>query len=110
MIDIMGGVDGLSVVAPYGDPDLAKLRGQIMAPAVGKRGGMLDLGGFFGLHPAMTNLHAMFAAGEARHGALRSAMSNTHAAISRARMCCRPARLRSSEWLARPGDGAGARQ
>jgi uncharacterized protein (DUF1501 family) len=65
VIDIIGGVDGLSVVAPYGDPNLAKLRGQIMAPAVGKPGGMLDLGGFFGLHPAMTNLHAMFAAGEA---------------------------------------------
>jgi len=65
VIDILGGVDGLSVVAPYGDPNLAKLRGQIMAPAVGKPGGMLDLGGYFGLHPAMPNLHAMFMAGEA---------------------------------------------
>jgi uncharacterized protein (DUF1501 family) len=65
VIDILGGVDGLSMVAPYGDANLAALRGQIMAPAVGKPGGMLDLGGFFGLHPAMVNLHAMFAAGEA---------------------------------------------
>ncbi len=65
VIDILGGVDGLSMVAPYGDANLAKLRSQIMAPGVGKQGGMLDLGGFFGLHPAMPNLHAMFAAGEA---------------------------------------------
>jgi uncharacterized protein (DUF1501 family) len=65
VIDIQGGVDGLSLVAPYGDPNLSKLRAQIMAPAVGKPGGMLDLGGYFGLHPAMPNLHAMFGAGEA---------------------------------------------
>jgi uncharacterized protein (DUF1501 family) len=65
VIDIMGGLDGLSLIAPYGDPNLAKLRGQIMAPGVGTPGGMLDLGGFFGLHPAMPNLGAMFASGEA---------------------------------------------
>ncbi len=65
VINIIGGVDGLSLVAPYGDANLAKLRSQIMAPAVGKPGGMLDLGGYFGLHPAMPNLHQMFLDGTA---------------------------------------------
>jgi uncharacterized protein (DUF1501 family) len=65
VINTIGGLDGLSVVTPYGDPNLAKLRGQIMAPAVGQPGGMLDLGGFYGLHPAMPNLHAMFVDGQA---------------------------------------------
>jgi uncharacterized protein (DUF1501 family) len=65
VINTRGGLDGLSLVAPYGDPNLMKLRGQIVAPAVGQPGGMLDLGGFYGLHPAMPNLHAMYAQGQA---------------------------------------------
>ena len=65
VINTMGGLDGLSAVAPYGDPYLAKLRAPIMAPPVGTPGGMLDLGGFYGLHPALPNLHAMYQAGEA---------------------------------------------
>jgi uncharacterized protein (DUF1501 family) len=80
VIDAMGGLDGLSVVAPYGDPNLAPLRAQIMAPAVGKRGGMLDLGGFFGLHPAMTNLHAMYKSGEAAmvHAVGNAGLTRSH--------------------------------
>ena len=65
VINLQGGLDGLAMVAPYGDPNLARLRSQIMAPAVGMAGGMFDLGGFYGLHPAMPNLYAMFAAGQA---------------------------------------------
>jgi uncharacterized protein (DUF1501 family) len=65
VINTRGGLDGLSLVAPYGDRNLAPLRAQIMAPAVGTPGGMFDLGGFFGLHPAMPNLYAMYQAGQA---------------------------------------------
>jgi uncharacterized protein (DUF1501 family) len=80
VINTLGGLDGLSMVAPYGDPNLAALRSSIMAPAVGKPGGMLDLGGFFGLHPAMPNLQAMFAAGEASfvHAVGNAAFSRSH--------------------------------
>jgi uncharacterized protein (DUF1501 family) len=80
VIDIMGGLDGLALVAPYGDPNLAKLRASIMAPAVGQPGGMLDLGGFYGLHPAMPNLHAMFTAGEAAmvHAVGNVALTRSH--------------------------------
>jgi uncharacterized protein (DUF1501 family) len=65
VFNLRGGLDGLACVAPYGDRNLAPLRSALMAPAVGMPGGMLDLGGFFGLHPAMPNLHAMYMAGEA---------------------------------------------
>ena len=34
-----------------------------LAPAPG-RGGLLDLGGFYGLHPALAGMHGMYAAGE----------------------------------------------
>ena len=65
VVNVRGGLDGLSVVVPYGDPNLSKLRAPLMASPVGTSGGMLDLGGFFGLHPAMPNFQAMFKAGQA---------------------------------------------
>ena len=65
VINMTGGVDGLSIVAPYGDPYLAKLRAPIMDSAVGTLGGMLDLGGFYGLHPSMPNFRTMFVNGQA---------------------------------------------
>ena len=40
------------------------LRGEIVPPAPGEDGGVLDLGGFYGLHPALAELHAMYRAGE----------------------------------------------
>jgi uncharacterized protein (DUF1501 family) len=61
---LRGALDGLSAVVPYGDPALAGLRGEIVPPAPNQDDGMLDLGGFYGLHPALTNLHAMYRAGE----------------------------------------------
>src|SRR5687768_9984644 len=51
-----GAADGLSMVVPYGDPNLYKLRPNlaIPRPSAGERGGAaLDLDGFFGLHPAL---------------------------------------------------------
>ena len=80
VINILGGLDGLAAVAPYGDPNLAKLRAALMSGPVGADGGMLYLGGFFGLHPKMTNLHAMFAANEALmvHAVGNSASTRSH--------------------------------
>ena len=65
VIILRGALDGLSAVIPYGDAALAGLRDAIVPPAPGQDGGMLDLGGFYGLHPSLTNLHAMYQAGEA---------------------------------------------
>lgn len=65
VVILRGALDGLYAVQPYGDPALAGLRQPLILPEPGQEGGLLDLGGFFGLHPAMPALHAMYAAGEA---------------------------------------------
>ena len=62
---LRGALDGMSAVVPYGDPNLAALRPQLIPPAPGAPGGMHDLGGFFGLHPALASVYAMYQAGEA---------------------------------------------
>ncbi len=64
VVILRGALDGMSAVVPYGDPDLMGLRGGLVPKRPGQEGGLLDLGGFFGLHPAMPNLHAMYAAGD----------------------------------------------
>ena len=61
---LRGALDGLAAVVPYGDRDLARHRAELIPAAVGAEGGMLDLGGFWGLHPALSALHGMYAAGE----------------------------------------------
>ena len=62
---LRGALDGLAAVVPYGDGALAGLRGALGLPEPGREGGVLELGGFFGLHPALAGLHGMFRAGEA---------------------------------------------
>lgn len=64
VVILRGALDGLAAVIPYGDPALTSLRGSLLPPAPGQPGGMLDLGGMFALHPALPNLHAMYAAGQ----------------------------------------------
>ncbi len=61
VIILRGGMDGLGVVTPYGDPNLATLRGP---QRVGGRGGHLDLDGFYAMHPAMAPLWPMWKAGQ----------------------------------------------
>lgn len=65
VVILRGALDGLHAVQPYGDPALGELRAPLVLPEPGREGGLLDLGGFFGLHPAMAGLHAMFAENEA---------------------------------------------
>lgn len=61
---LRGALDGMAAVSPYGDPDLLGLRPGLAGTEPGRPGGVLDLGGFFGLHPALAGLHGMYAAGE----------------------------------------------
>ena len=61
---LRGALDGMAAVPPYGDRALTGLRGGLVPPAVGQPDGMLDLGGFYGLHPSLASLHAMYAANE----------------------------------------------
>jgi uncharacterized protein (DUF1501 family) len=64
VVILRGAMDGLSVVVPYGDPALRDLRGELIPPLPGQPNGLRDLGGFYGLHPALADLHAMYQAGE----------------------------------------------
>ena len=52
VIILRGALDGLTAVAPIGDPDYALLHGALALPAVGDHAG-LPLDGFFALNPAM---------------------------------------------------------
>lgn len=56
-----GGMDGLSLAPPVGDPDYRGLRGAL---ALGDDALRLD--GAFALHPQLTAIHALARAGEAR--------------------------------------------
>jgi len=61
---LRGGMDGLALVPPYGDGDYEKMRGALALPSANTDGGILDLDGFFGLHPAAEGLLRFWAAGE----------------------------------------------
>jgi uncharacterized protein (DUF1501 family) len=63
-IVLRGALDGLAVVAPVGDPDWVKLRGDNALTLDGKTPA-LPLDGFFALNPAMPNFHRLFQAGQA---------------------------------------------
>src|ERR1700731_5172924 len=63
-IVLRGGLDGLAVVAPVGDPDWTKLRSEKSLTADGQTPA-LPLDGFFALNPAMPNLHRLYQAGQA---------------------------------------------
>jgi uncharacterized protein (DUF1501 family) len=57
---LRGALDGLHVVQPYADPGLASLRRALALPEPGREHGLLDLGGRFGLHPAMAGMHGLY--------------------------------------------------
>ncbi len=61
---LRGALDGLSAVAPVGDPDYAGLHGPLALSLSGDHPA-LPLDGFFALNPAMPVFAAMYARGEA---------------------------------------------
>src|SRR3954468_23954224 len=64
VIVLRGALDGLAAVAPVGDPDWLKLRGDKALTLEGKTPG-LALDAMFALNPAMPNLHRLYQAGTA---------------------------------------------
>ncbi|MDQ1081919.1 DUF1501 domain-containing protein [Pseudoroseomonas cervicalis] len=62
---LRGAMDGMTALAPYGDASYASARGGIALPEPGQEGGVLDCGGFFGLHPRLAAMHGFY-----REGAL----------------------------------------
>jgi uncharacterized protein (DUF1501 family) len=61
---LRGGLDGMSMVAPIGDPDYARIRGNLAIPTTGESAG-LALDGFFSLNAAMPFLHGLYRKGQA---------------------------------------------
>lgn len=51
-----GAVDGLSVVVPFGDGRYYDARPGIAIPSDGNSKGVMDLNGYFGLHPALASV------------------------------------------------------
>ncbi|WP_208347676.1 DUF1501 domain-containing protein [Pseudaestuariivita rosea] len=60
VIVLRGGMDGLDVVRPYGDPDFAALRPKLAAD----RAKSHDLDGFFAAHPALDRLMPLWSQGQ----------------------------------------------
>src|SRR5271169_6082701 len=53
VVFLRGAVDGLNVVVPHGEPNYYDARPTIAIGQRGGEGGVLDLDGFFGLHPTL---------------------------------------------------------
>ena len=60
LINLKGAMDGLHALAPYADAQYHKLRPTLGLGAAGTQGAALDLDGYFGLHPALAPLHALY--------------------------------------------------
>jgi uncharacterized protein (DUF1501 family) len=59
VVILRGALDGLSTVAPIGDPDYAGLHGSIALSSSGPRAAFM-LDSFFGLHPSMPEFSRMY--------------------------------------------------
>jgi uncharacterized protein (DUF1501 family) len=64
VVVLRGALDGLGVVAPAGDPDWGKLRGDKGLVLEGTTPA-LPLDGFFALNPVMPNFHRLYQTGQA---------------------------------------------
>ena len=66
-----GAADGLNIVVPFAERDYFAMRPTIAIPQPGRNAGegrgVIDLNGFFGLHPALASLKPLF---DARHLAI----------------------------------------
>lgn len=57
LVLLRGAMDGLSAVPPYGDPNYQGRGSSLALPKPGASDGVLDLDGFFGLHPELGGLY-----------------------------------------------------
>lgn len=60
LINLRGGADGLNMVVPYKEENYYNLRPTIAIARPDEKDGVLDLDGFFGLHPALAPLLPLY--------------------------------------------------
>lgn len=60
VIVLRGAMDGMAMLAPYGDGNYAGLRGQLALAAPGREDGVLKADGLFGIHPALQHTHQLY--------------------------------------------------
>jgi uncharacterized protein (DUF1501 family) len=63
VVILRGALDGLAAAPPHGDPNYKTVRGALALDTTGTNA-LHDLDGHFGLHPALTNMKAMWDAKE----------------------------------------------
>lgn len=99
---LRGALDGLSVVVPYGDADLRRWRQPLVLPEPGQAAGLLDMGGFWGLHPELSQIHALYRAGDVLpvHAAAGPTRSRSHFEAQDLLECGSEQRMNSG-WLNR---------
>ncbi|HVA77799.1 MAG TPA: DUF1501 domain-containing protein [Candidatus Binataceae bacterium] len=56
VVFLRGAVDGMNVIVPHGDPIYYESRPTIAVGRTGTPGGVLDLDGYFGMHPALVSV------------------------------------------------------
>lgn len=110
LIELMGGNDGLNTIVPYGDPQYAKVRGDLAI----KDSDVIKLeGGVLGLHPSLEPLHPLYL--NSRMAVLQgvglpwmtSGISKSHLEAHRASSLIADASLGGGGWVARAGSIAG---
>jgi uncharacterized protein (DUF1501 family) len=60
---LRGAADGLNLCVPYGDPEYYSLRQGIALPRPGGSGSVVNLDGYFGMHPELAPLQPFFSDG-----------------------------------------------
>ena len=64
VIFLRGGLDGLAAAPPFGDPAYRATRSNLALAPPGEADGIIDLDGFFGLHPTLSPLLPFYRRGE----------------------------------------------
>ena len=57
---LRGGLDLLHALAPYADSEYSRVRPTLALSGPSEEGGVIDLNGYFGLHPALAGLYDLF--------------------------------------------------
>ena len=64
LVILRGALDGLALAAPYGDGNYQRIRGELALSSGDDTRALLKLDGMFGLHPALTGVHADYQRGQ----------------------------------------------